>query len=91
MGNILSDRQENAKVIEVTGDQEITVGNPGSSLTASETVVNVKTLERCFNERIDKEMGNNNDTVDNGIQNAILTQWIVLLLLSIVDSSQIGN
>ena len=33
----------------------------------------VKILERCFNERIDREMGNTVDTVEDTIQNAILT------------------
>ena len=33
----------------------------------------VKTLERCFNERIDREMSNIVDTVEDRIQNAILT------------------
>ena len=39
----------------------------------NESTVNVKTLERCFNERIDKEMSNIVDTVEDKIQNAILT------------------
>ena len=30
-------------------------------------------MERCFNERIDREMSNNVDTVEDRIQNAILT------------------
>ena len=33
----------------------------------------VKTLEKCFNERIDREMSNIVDTVEDRIQNAILT------------------
>ena len=33
----------------------------------------VKTLERCFNERVDREMNNIVDTVEERIQNAILT------------------
>ena len=33
----------------------------------------MKTLERCFNERIDREMSNIVDTVEDRIQNAILT------------------
>ena len=36
-------------------------------------MVNVKTLERYFNERIDKEMRNIVDTFEDRIQNAILT------------------
>ena len=35
--------------------------------------MNVKTLERCFNEKIDREMSNIVDTVEDRIQNAILT------------------
>ena len=35
--------------------------------------MNVKTLERCFNERIDREMNYIVDTVEDRIQNAILT------------------
>ena len=35
--------------------------------------MNVKTLERCFNERIDIKMSNIVDTVEDKIQNAILT------------------
>ena len=39
----------------------------------NENVVNVKILERCFNERIEKEMSNIVDKVEDRIQNAILT------------------
>ena len=35
--------------------------------------MNVKILEKCFNERIDREMSNIVDTVEDRIQNAILT------------------
>ena len=69
----MSRTQENATVNECTGDQEITVNNSGSKSTANEKLVNVKTLERCFKERIDRKMGNIGDTVEDRIQNAILT------------------
>ena len=39
----------------------------------NENTVNVKTLEKFFNGRVDSEMSNNFDTVEDGIQNAILT------------------
>ena len=39
----------------------------------NESMVNVKTLERCFNERIDSEMSNIVDTVEDRIPNAIMT------------------
>ena len=35
--------------------------------------MNVKTLERCLNERVDREMNTIVDTVEDRIQNAILT------------------
>ena len=66
------DGQENVVVNECSVDEEFTVYNSGSNLTANETLVKVKTLERCFNERIDREMGNIVDTVEDRIQNAIL-------------------
>ena len=70
-GSTASNRQENVTVNESTGDQELTVDNPGSNLAAIENLVNVKTLERCFIERIDRETGNTIDTVEDRIQNAI--------------------
>ena len=71
--NTMSDRQENATVNEGTVDQEFTVNNSGRNSAANENLVKVRTLERCFNERIDKEMGNIVDTDEDRIQNAILT------------------
>ena len=35
--------------------------------------MDVKTLERCFNERIDRKMSNIVDTVEDRIQNSFLT------------------
>ena len=35
--------------------------------------MSVKILERCFNEKIDREMSNIVDTVEDRIHNAILT------------------
>ena len=73
IGNTVSDRRKNATVNEGTGDQDFTVGTSGNNLMTTENTVNVKTLERCFNEGIDKEMSNIVDTVEDRIQNAILT------------------
>ena len=39
----------------------------------NENTANVGTLERCFNERSDREMSNIGDTGEDRIQNAILT------------------
>ena len=73
IGNTASDRRENTTDLEGTTDQESTVGNPDSSLSVDENAVNVNTLERYSIERIDKEMSKVIDTVEDRIQNAILT------------------
>ena len=72
-GNTTSDRQENVVVNKGTDDQDFTVGISNVSPIVNENVMNVKTLERCFNERIDREMNNIVDTAEDRIQNAILT------------------
>ena len=56
-----------------TNDRDFTVGNSSNNSAVNENAMNVKTLERCFNERIDREMSNIVDTVEDRIQNAILT------------------
>ena len=54
-------------------DQDFTGGTSNVSSIVNENALNVKTLERCFNERIDREMSNIVDTVEDRIQNAVLT------------------
>ena len=56
-----------------TNDRDFTVGTSTSNLATNENTVNAKTLKRCFNERIDREMSNIVNTVEDRIQNAILT------------------
>ena len=73
IGNTASERQENVAVNEGTNDQDFTAGASNVSSIVNENESNVKTLERCFNERIDREMSNIVDTVEDRIQNAILT------------------
>ena len=73
IGNAASKRQENVAVNEGTNDQEFTVGTSYDSSTVNGNAMSVKTLEKCFNERIDREMNNIVDTVEDRIQNAILT------------------
>ena len=73
IGNTASERQENTVVNEGTNDQDFTVGTSNVSSIVNGSVANVKTWERCFNERIDKEIANIVDTVEDRIQNAILT------------------
>ena len=60
-------------VNESTDDRDFTVGTSNNDSVVSGNVMSVKTLERCFNERIDREKNNIAGTVEDGIQNAILT------------------
>ena len=73
IGNAAGERQENIVVNEGTNDWDPTVGTSSNNTAVKEKMVNVKTLERCFNERIDREMSNIVDTVEVRIKNAILT------------------
>ena len=73
IGNAASERQKNTVVSEGTNDRDFTVGTSSNNITIKESAANMKTLERFFNERIDREMSNIVDTVENRIQNAILT------------------
>ena len=73
IGNAASERQENVVVNEGTNDRDFTVGISSKNSVVTENAMNVKFLERCFKEKIAKKMSNNVDTVENGIQNAILT------------------
>ena len=63
IGNTAGERQENVVVNESFNDQDFTVGTSNVSSIINETVLNVKTSERCFNERIDREMENSVETV----------------------------
>ena len=52
-------------------NRDFTAGTFSNSSAANENRINVKTLERCFNERIDWEMSNFVDTVEDRIQNPL--------------------
>ena len=73
IGNASSETQENTVVNGGTNDRDFTVGTSSNNLAANENIVNVKTLERSFIERIDREMSNIIETVEVRKQNAILT------------------
>ena len=60
-------------VNEGTNDGDFTVGISSDNLVTNENTVNVKTLEKCFIERNDREMSNAVVTVEDRSQNAILT------------------
>ena len=72
-GNATSGGQESIAVNEGTNDRDFTVGTSSNNTAINESTVSMKTLERCFIERIDREMSNNVNTVEDKIQNAILT------------------
>ena len=72
IGNTTSERRENVVVNEGVDDQNFTGGTSNVSSIVNENALNVKSLERCSNERIDREMSNIVDTVEDRIQNAIL-------------------
>ena len=73
IGNDVSERQESVVVNASTDDRDFTVGTSNNDSVVNGNAMSVKTLERCFNERIDREMSNIVDTVEIRIQNAILT------------------
>ena len=73
IGNAVSERRENTVVNEGTNDRDFTVGTSNISSVVNGNAMSVKTLERCFDERIDGEMSNIIDTVEDRIQNVILT------------------
>ena len=73
IGNGVSERQESVAVNKSTDDRDFTVGTSNNDSVVNGNAMSVKTLERCFNERIDREMSNIVDTVEDRIQNAILT------------------
>ena len=73
LGNAARRNRENTVVNEGTNDRDFTVGTFGKNPATNESIVNVKTLERCFNERIDRAVNNIVDTVEDRRRNAILT------------------
>ena len=73
IGNAVSERQENTVVNEGTNDRDFTNGTSSNDPIVNANAMSVKNLERCFNERIDREMNNIVDTVEDRIRNAILT------------------
>ena len=72
IGNTSSAREENVVVNEGTNDRDFTVGTPNNDSVVNGNAISVKTLQRCFNERIHSEMNNIVETVEDRIQNAIL-------------------
>ena len=76
---IASERQENIVVNEGTSDRDFTVGASSNNSTNNENAMNVKTLERCSNEKIDRAMSNIVATDEDRIQNSILTAFDIFV------------
>ena len=55
IGNTASESQENVVVNGGTNDQDFTVGTSNVSTAMNNNAMTVKTLERCFNGKIDRE------------------------------------
>ena len=53
-GNAASESQENTVVNECSYYRDITVGTFSNNSATKENTMNVKTLERCLNEEIDR-------------------------------------
>ena len=83
IGNAASERHENGIVNEGNNDPDFTVGTSSNNASTNENMVNVKILERCFEERNDRKLNNNVDTVEDRIQYAILTAIDNLVALKI--------
>ena len=73
IGKAVCEKQEITVDNEGSNDRDFTVGISGCNSVVDGNAMNVKNLERCFNERIDREMSNIVDTVEDRIQNALLT------------------
>ena len=52
-------------VNEGTNDRDFTVGTSSNGTAINESMMSVKTLESCFNERIEREMSNIVDRVED--------------------------
>ena len=75
IGNAACERKENTVVNGSTDDRDFTVSTSDNDSVVNGNAMSVKTLERCFNESIDREMSNIVDTGEDRIQNAILTAF----------------
>ena len=58
IGDAVIERQEKAVVNEGNNDRDFTVGTSNNDSVVNGNAMIVKTLERCFNETIDREMSN---------------------------------
>ena len=81
--NAVNSRQQNFIVVDSTTDREFTVKISSVIPTTNENTVNVQRLERCFNEKNDKGMGNIVDTVEDKNKKPIWTASVIIITLRI--------
>ena len=87
LGNAATGTQENSVVKEGNNERDFTAGTSSNNSATNESTVNEKTLERCFNAKIDTKMTNIVETVENRKQNAFAAPIIELASRSINASS----
>ena len=63
IGNAASKSQENTVVNKGIKDRDFTIDASSNNIAINEITVKVKTLKRCFNGKIDREMNNIAETV----------------------------
>ena len=78
-GNAASEAQESTVVYEGANDPHFTVGTSSKNSAINEIAVNVKTLERCFIETIDRKSSNIVDTVEDRFQSAIYNIFVSIV------------
>ena len=83
-GSAVNERQENIVANQGNNDRDFAVDTSSVNIVSNGNTVNMKTLERCFTQKIDKERNNFVDTVADSIQNTILTA-IVNIVAPIIE------
>ena len=73
IGDATSERQENNVVNEDTNDRDFAAGTSSNNSAFNGNAMNVKTLDRSFNEKIDRELSDFVDRVEDKIQKTSLT------------------
>ena len=73
IGNATRGKQQEIAVSEGSNDRDFTAGTSSDNTAINESTVNLKSLERCFNGKIDREMIKFVVTVEDRVQNASLT------------------
>ena len=84
VGDAVSSESQNVVVNSGSVDREFTVNSNDDIPTTNENTVNVQTLEKCLNKMNDRELGNIVETVEDRIENDILTAIDIIITSRIV-------